>query len=276
MSWTASPMEVARAVEQCGFDSVTFGEHTHIPVVLQKASSFAPPVEVRKVFAAQFDPFVAMSAAAAVTERIQVGTAVTLVPEHHPIAMAKAIASVDHVSNGRLFLGIGAGWNDEVEAHGVPFEKRWAATREYVAAMRTIWRQEEPEFHGQFVDFRPIWCDPKPVQLGGPPILIGSNSKHAIRRVVDYGDGWLPTADDLDATAAGIALLRETATRAGRDFTSLRIEPMLFTPTRAGIERLIELGATRIHVGAPGYARPGEAAAAVKKLAELVEPFRKG
>jgi len=266
------PAESARAAEKYGFDSITFGEHTHIPVNRRPTGAEPPPAMVR-MFASQFDPFVAMTAAAVATTKLRVGTAVTLVPEHHPITMAKAVASIDQVSGGRVFLGVGAAWNEEVENHGVPFASRWAVTRERIAAMRTIWNNEEAEYHGKYVNFDPIWCDPKPVQPGGPPILLGSNSMRTIARVVDYADGWLPTADDLDGVAAGIAALREAAERKGREFASILIEPVVFGPTPESIERLIELGATKIHVGRLGPVKTGEADRAIEPLAEIVAPY---
>jgi probable F420-dependent oxidoreductase len=222
------------------------------------------------------DPFVAMTAAAVATTTLRVGTSVTLVPEHHPITMAKAVASIDQISGGRVFLGIGGAWNDEVENHGVPFASRWAVTRERVLAMRSIWANEQPEFHGKHVNFDPIWCDPKPVQAGGPPILLGSNSERALGRVVDYCDGWMPTAEDVDLFAARISSLREQCDRKGRDFSHLLIEPLLFGPSLTSIEQLIELGATKIHVGSYDPVLPGGAERAVAALAELVEPFRRG
>jgi probable F420-dependent oxidoreductase len=266
------PVEAAQAAERHGFVSITFGEHTHIPVMRRKGPEM-PPEMVRR-FASQMDPFVAMTAAAVATRTLEVGTGVTLVPEHHPITMAKAVASVDQVSGGRVFLGIGAAWNDEVENHGVKFEERWAVTRERVEAMRAIWRLEQPEFHGRHVNFEPIWSEPKPVQPGGPAILMGSNSRQAIRRAAAYCDGWMPTADDPGAIAGGVLALKEDAERAGRDFAALRVEPMLFGATPAVIETLIAAGVTRIHVGTLEPVLPGGADDAMGRLADAVRPYR--
>jgi probable F420-dependent oxidoreductase len=266
------PVEAAKAAEHHGFVSITFGEHTHIPVTRRRGPEM--PAEMVQRFASQLDPFVAMTAAAVATSTLEVGTGVTLVPEHHPISMAKAVASVDQVSRGRVFLGIGAAWNDEVENHGVKFEERWAVTRERVEAMRVIWRSAQPEFHGEHVNFDPIWSDPKPVQAGGPPILMGSNSRQAIRRAAAYCDGWMPTADDPRAVAVGIQMLAEDVERAGRDVATMRIEPMLFGPTPAAIESLLAAGVTRIHVGTLDPVLPGGADEAMARLAEVVKPYR--
>jgi probable F420-dependent oxidoreductase len=139
------------------------------------------------------DPFVALGACAAVTSRIKLGTGICLVIERDPITLAKEVASLDLLSGGRVVLGIGAGWNrEEMENHGADFPNRWKVVREKVLAMQQIWTEEEAEFHGEFVDFDPVWSFPKPVQPGGPPIWIGANSKWVFDRVAEYADGWMP------------------------------------------------------------------------------------
>jgi probable F420-dependent oxidoreductase len=254
-------------VETRGFDSLAVGEHTHIPV---DAEAPAPP-EMLRTFASQFDPYVALAAAAAVTRRIAVGTCVTVVPEHNPLGMAKAVASLDRLSGGRVFLGIGAGWSKEVEAHGVAFNDRWPATREYVLAMREIWRNEEPEFHGQFVDFGKSWSFPKPTTPEGPPILLGSQSRWSAGRVVDYCDGWLPN-DRGDDVELGIELLRAACDEEGRAFDSLRIEVYLPEPTEKRLAELMKLGVHRVHLALPVQAK--QQLPALDQYAELVSPLR--
>ncbi len=189
--YSMQPVEIARAVEERGFDSLFFPEHTHIPC--SRATPFPGGGELPKHYWHAHDPFVALSAAAAVTERIQLGTGICLIIERDPITTAKEIASLDMISNGRAVLGIGAGWNrEEMENHGANYPKRWAVVREKVLAMREIWTQDEAEFHGEHVNFDPIWSYPKPVQPNGPPIWIGANSKWVFDRIADYADGWLP------------------------------------------------------------------------------------
>ena len=135
-------------------------------------------------------PSSALAAAAAATERLLLGTGICLVIERDPITLAKEIASLDTISNGRTIIGIGAGWNrEEMENHGANYQHRWAITREKVLAMREIWNNDEAEFHGEWVDFDPIWSYPKPVQSGGPPIWIGANSRWVFDRIADYADG---------------------------------------------------------------------------------------
>jgi probable F420-dependent oxidoreductase len=164
---------------------------------------------------------VALGAAAAVTRRIVLGTGICLVVERDPIQLAKEVASLDMISQGRLVLGIGGGWNaEEMENHGVPFATRWKIVREKVLAMRAIWTQEEPEFHGEFVSFDPIWSYPKPVQPGGPPIWMGANSKWVFDRVADYCDGWMPI---IGPGKDGLVQLRAAAERRGRRFEDIQL-----------------------------------------------------
>ena len=185
------PVEVARAVEERGLDSLFFPEHTHIPA--SRATPFPGGGELPEMYWRAHDPFVALGAASAATERIRLGTGICLVIERDPITLAKEIASLDTISNGRAIIGIGAGWNrEEMENHGADYRNRWAVVREKILAMREIWNNDEAEFHGTHVDFDPLWSYPKPIQDNGPPIWIGANSKWVFDRVADYADGWMP------------------------------------------------------------------------------------
>jgi probable F420-dependent oxidoreductase len=189
--YAIQPVELARAVEERGFDSLFFPEHTHIPASRQ--TPFPGGGDLQPEYWHSHDPFVALAACAAVTSRIRLGTGICLVIERDPITLAKEIASLDMISGGRVILGVGAGWNrEEMENHGASFPDRWKILREKVLAMREIWNNEEAEYHGEFVNFDPIWSYPKPVQAGGPPVWIGANSKWVFERVADYADGWMP------------------------------------------------------------------------------------
>jgi len=189
--YAIGPVELARAVEERGLDSLFFPEHTHIPA--SRATPFPGGGDLPDMYWRSHDPFVALSACAAVTERIKLGTGICLVIERDPITLAKEVASLDTISNGRVILGIGAGWNrEEMENHGANYPKRWAEMREKILAMKEIWTHENAEYHGEFVDFDPLWSYPKPKQEGGPPIWIGANSKWVFDRIADYADGWMP------------------------------------------------------------------------------------
>lgn len=216
------PVALARALEARGFDSVFFPEHTHIPV--SRKTPFPGGGDLPEMYWRSHDPFVALAACAAVTQRLRLGTGICLVIERDPITLAKEVASLDMISNGRVILGIGAGWNrEEMENHGAPFKERWAAVREKVLAMRAIWTQDEAEFHGRHVRFDPMWCWPKPVTKPHPPVFIGGESEHTLARIVRHADGWLPRVRDPEKVLAGSRRLRELARAAGRAEDSIAI-----------------------------------------------------
>ena len=217
--YAIQPVELAQAVEERGLDSLFFPEHTHIPV--SRATPFPGGGDLPKQYWHTHDPFVALGACAAVTSRIRLGTGICLVIERDPITLAKEVASLDMISNGRFVLGIGAGWNrEEMENHGANYPRRWAELREKVLAMKAIWENEEAEFHGEFVNFDKLWSFPKPVQAGGPPIWIGANSKWVFDRVAEYGDGWMPIGG---MGSGGLDNLRAACDQRGRDVGDIDI-----------------------------------------------------
>ena len=186
---SASPAELARAIEDHGFESFWVSEHSHLPL----DTVFPMADSVPRDYASMLDPFVALSAAAAVTSRIKLGTAICLVPQRDPINCAKAVASLDHISNGRVLLGIGAGWNEpEMRNHGTEPSTRFRVMRERIEAMKALWTDEEAEFHGKHENFDPVWQWPKPIQKPHPPILVAGAHPNVLKRAVAYGDGWLP------------------------------------------------------------------------------------
>ncbi len=222
------PIEAVKAAEERGLDSVSYPEHTHIPV--SRRTPFPYGGELPKHYAELHDPFIVMAAAAAATQRILLGTGVCLVPEHDPIGLAKQIASLDVVSRGRLFLGVGAGWNaEEMENHGSHLKARWPITRERVLAMKEIWNKTDAEYHGRFVNFDPIWSWPKPLQAGGPPVLLGSTSPKALERLMSFCDGWYAAdlVSDPGYYARVIGELHRWASRTGRQLEDVHLSIQL-------------------------------------------------
>jgi probable F420-dependent oxidoreductase len=208
--------ELARALEDRGFDSLYVPEHTHIP--LSRKSPFPGGGELPKRYSHTHDPFVALSFAAAATKRLKVGTGILLVPQHEPIVTAKAIASLDQLSGGRFILGIGGGWNvDEMENHGARYETRFKQMREHVLAMKELWTKEAASFHGEFVKFDAAWSWPKPDQKPHPPIILGGETDHTLRRVIEYCDGWFPRPRGGFDVVKGVAHLHQMAEKAGRN-----------------------------------------------------------
>jgi len=214
--YSIGPAELAKAAEERGFESLFFPEHTHIPT--SRRTPWPGGAELPMEYSHSLDPFVALSAAATATEHLLVGTGVCLVIERDPITLAKEIASLDFISRGRFLFGIGAGWNlEEMENHGTNPPQRWKLMREQILAMKAIWTQDEAEFHGRFVNFDPIWSWPKPAQKPHPPVLVGGDGPHALQRVVEYGDGWMPITVVLQKPLSDcIAELNRLAAEAGR------------------------------------------------------------
>ena len=209
------PTELARALEEREFDSLFVAEHTHMPVNgATPPDTDLPPRDYYR----SLDPFVALTAAAVVTERLILGTGIALVIQRDPITLAKETASLDHISGGRFQLGLGAGWNrEEMRNHGTEPRTRTALMRERVLAMKRIWTSEEAEFQGEFVNFEPLYSWPKPVQRPHLPVLVGGNGPTVFDRVLEYGDGWAPnlvgTPEEL---VAQVADLRRRAEERGR------------------------------------------------------------
>ena len=241
------PDDFARAAEERGFESVWFPEHTHIPASRQ--SPWPGGRDLPREYWHSYDPFVALTAAAGATTNLRLGTGICLVVERDPIITAKEVASLDRISNGRLIFGIGGGWNaEEMANHGTNFRRRWRVLREDVLAMKAIWTEEEPEFHGQYVDFDKIWSYPKPVQQPHPPIYMGGDGPTTFDRVVEFGDGWMPIGGRGDTGVTlgeKIAKLRERLAEAGRDPASAPVTIFGVQPDPDTISRMEQYGVSR-------------------------------
>jgi len=236
--------ELARATEERGFESIWFPEHTHIPTSRRSPWPGGPNLPTE--YWHTVDLFVAMATAAAVTKRLKVASGICLLVERDPIVTAKEVASVDHLSNGRVIFGIGGGWNaEEMEHHGTPFKERWKVLRERVAAMKQIWTEDEAAFAGEYVKFDPIWSWPKPVQKPHPPIVLGAHGPLGIKRVVEYCDGWLPIGIRAGDLAAAIAELHRVAREKGRDPKTISISVYGVPVDPDRLRQLRDLGVTR-------------------------------
>jgi probable F420-dependent oxidoreductase len=191
--YSVAPAELAAMVEQRGYESLFFPEHTHIPV--SRDTPYPAGGELPPEYWHTYDPFIALMAAAAATERLRVATGICLVIERDPITTAKEVASLDRLSGGRMLFGVGAGWNlEEMANHGTDGSRRFGLLRERIEAMKAIWSQDEASYHGRHVDFNPILARPKPLQQPHPPILVGGNGATVVDRVLSYGDEWMPNA----------------------------------------------------------------------------------
>jgi probable F420-dependent oxidoreductase len=237
------PDELARELEARKFESLFVPEHTHIPT--SRRSPFAGG-ELPEQYKRTHDPFVGLMAAAAATRTLRVGTGICLIIERDTITTAKSVASLDVLSNGRFLFGIGGGWNaEEMEHHGTDFTTRFKKLEEQVRAMKEIWTKDVAEFRGTYVKFDPIWAWPKPAQKPHPPVLLGGESIHTLRRVVDFCDGWFPRGRNPELTLAAFKQLKELAAARGRDMKTISSSVFAAPPDEAKLDAFRQAGMTR-------------------------------
>lgn len=248
--YAIQPVELGVAAEERGFESIWLPEHTHIPA--SRLTPWPGGSDLPKEYWHTHDPFVALAAIAGATSRIRIATGICLVIERDPITLAKEVASLDMISGGRFIFGIGAGWNaEEMENHGASFKERWKIVREKIEAMKEIWTKDEPEYHGRYVNFDKIWSWPKPVQKPHPPIILGSETKWARQRVVDYGDGWMPIFGMSPDLGESVKDLRDRAEKAGRDPDSISLTMYGASADKDIINYLKDLGFDRVVLPLP-------------------------
>lgn len=242
--------DFARALEDRGFESVWAPEHSHIP--LSRGSGFPAGGELPRKYAECMDPFVSLSAAAAVTKTIKLGTGVALVVQRDPIQTAKLVASIDQVSKGRFLFGIGGGWNaEEMADHGTAdFKGRWKLVRERVEAMKAIWTQEHPEYSGDLVKFPPMMAWPKPVQTPYPPIIVGGAFPYGARRAIAYGNGWIPhkARPQYGDVSDFMPEFQKMAREAGRDPASIPVTIWGVANDLDQLRRYQDIGVSRVIV----------------------------
>jgi probable F420-dependent oxidoreductase len=251
--YSMAPTDLAVALEQRGFESLWVAEHSHMPVTRRFTHPLGEAALTKEYFDVM-DPFVTLSAAAAVTKRLKLGTAICLVVQRDTIQTAKLVASLDQVSKGRFLFGIGCGWNaEEMEDHGAVYETRTLKMREQIEAMKQIWTKDTAEYHGQIVDFPPMETRPKPVQQPYPPVIVGGAFHLAARRAIRYGDGILPAAPSAGSGSPEdfMPRFRKMAEEAGRDPASLSVTLGGAPEDLAVLRRNRDLGVTRMTVRLP-------------------------
>lgn len=241
---------LAVAAEERGFESIWVPEHTHIPA--NRHSAYPGGGELPKEYSHTLDPFVALGIAAGVTTKLKLATGICLAIEHQTITLAKTVATLDHVSGGRVLLGLGAGWNrEEMENHGTVYADRFRKLEEQMRALREIWTNDQASFHGEFERFDNIWSWPKPVQQPHPPLILGGETDHTLRRIVRVGDGWLPRAMNPQQVLDGMTRLKRFAEEAGRDPATISISVFAPPPKDDVVNRFKETDAERIILMVP-------------------------
>jgi probable F420-dependent oxidoreductase len=262
-SYPATAARIARIAENVGFDSLWAGEHVVLPDPQVPPSPLAPEDRI-------LDPIITLTFLAAQTKRVLLGTGIIILPQRNPLVLAKELASLDELSGGRLLFGVGVGYLEpEFRALGVPFEDRGARTEEYLAAMRAIWREHKPSYHGRFVSFANVQAHPQ----RNIPIVMGGHSPEAYRRAVEYAVGWYGFALDLEGTARALEGLREAAQRYQRPAELGRLE-ISVTPrgpvNRERAEQFASLGVHRLILQFPPHATASEVAAFVERAGEML------
>jgi probable F420-dependent oxidoreductase len=269
-AYSMAPADLAVALEERGFDSLWVAEHSHIP--LTRRFTLPGGMQLTRQYYDVMDPFVTLSAAAAVTTRLKLGTAVCLVIQRDTIQTAKLVASLDQVSKGRFLFGIGCGWNaEEMEDHGTVYETRTRKMREQIEAMQAIWTRDVAEYHGKIVDFPPMNSWPKPVQQPHPPVIVGGAFRLAARRALRYGDGILPAAASAGSGSPEefMPRWRQMADEAGRDPRSLSVTLGNAPENLDVLKRNRDLGVTRMTVRLPA-AKEDELVPILDRWARLI------
>ncbi len=266
---------LGRALEDRGFDSLWIGEHSHIPV--SRKTPYPAGGDLPSQYTRMMDPFVSLALAATTTTELLLTTGVALPLEHDVFDLAKTVATLDVISNGRVRFGVGVGWNEEELANhrAVPWPMRYRALAECVGALRSLWTDEESEYHGQFYDFDPVWSFPKPLQQPHPPILCGTGGRLGTTHAVQWADEWAPMDIALGDVAKKVGRFREAVEQAGRDEVPITLVTY-GDPTLGTLEQYRGLGISRVVVGAArtGWADPATAMPFIDRYATYVEQLR--
>jgi probable F420-dependent oxidoreductase len=251
-----APADLAVAAEQRGFDTIYVPEHTHIPVRREAAHPTAGADLPDDRYLRTLDPWVALATCASVTTRIGLSTAVALPAESDPITLAKTIATLDHLSGGRVSLGAGFGWNtDELADHGVPGARRRTVLKEYLEAMRTLWTQDQASYSGEFVAFGPSWAYPKPAQTHLPVVIGAGGGPKTLEWIAQNADGWMTTPIETDIPAK-ISALRQRWSEAGRsDEPDVRVL-VASKPSQQDLADWAAAGASELIWGVPDAESP--------------------
>ncbi|MEC9013283.1 MAG: LLM class F420-dependent oxidoreductase [Chloroflexota bacterium] len=271
-AYTLNPAFIAKKAEDLGFESIWYHEHPILPVT--SASPFpATGGEIPWTYGHFSEPYISLAMAAAVTSKIKLATGITLVPERNPLILAKEISVLDLHSQGRFIFGVGAGWNrEETAMMGGDFDHRWTQTREAVEALKELWTKDEAEYHGQYYDFPPVYCNPKPVQKPHPPVLLGGNAKNVLQRVARWGDGWLPNRATPDQIEESKKILEVLEAERGREPGSLTISVFGQSPdtTRQQVNDFLNAGALRVAAWAPHCETEAKMGEELERMAETM------
>ena len=262
---------MAKKAEELGFESFWCAEHPFIPVHSTSRFPGSEDGVIPESYSHFVDPFVALARASGATKTIKLGTGIVLVPERHPLLLAKEISTLDLFSGGRFLFGIGAGWlREETQIMGGDFDHRWTQTRESILAMKELWTKPAAEFHGKYYDFPLVKSFPKPLQKPHPPVLLGGSAKNILERIIAWGDGWLPNRVTPEKLREGRATLDRLAKDAGRDPSKITISVYGQPADRDLLRRFHDAGANRVIVRPPVVKTESEMGTELSRIADAV------
>ena len=244
------PRKLAKLLEEAGFESLWYGEHSHIPRC--RSTPYPPGGDLPEPYKAMMDPYLSLMAAAAVTDRLKLGTGIALMLERDIFSQAKAMATLDQLSQGRLLVGTGVGWNQEEfeNVTSMPWKKRYLGMKETVAATKALFTDEAPEYHGELVDFDPVWFEPKPKQAGGPPIIFGAMGPLGVRHAAQWADGWMPVDVVMPDIPAALADFKQQVKDFGRNPQDVEITLVVMSPLSEDLlKRYRDMGIHRCNIG---------------------------
>jgi len=245
-----APELLARTLEEAGFESLWYGEHSHIP--MSQKSPYPGGGELPNPYKKMLDPYLSLMAAASVTTELKLGTGIALLLERELISQAKTISTLDRLSNGRVIVGTGVGWNQEEFENStqLPWERRYLALKETVLAQRALFTEDEPEYHGELIDFDPVWFEPKPVQAQGPKVILGVMGAQGVRHAAQWADGWMPIDTGMPNPGKRIQRFRQAVAENGRDPNTVDITVVVMSPVTADLlKQYRDLGIDRCNIG---------------------------
>ncbi len=245
-----APHLLARTLEEAGFESLWYGEHSHIPI--ERRTPYPPGGELPEPYKKMMDPYVSLMAAAAATTRLKLGTGIALLMERELFSQTKTIATLDRLSNGRVLIGCGVGWNQEEfeNATDLPFKRRYMALKETVLAQRALLTDPEPQFHGELIDFDPVWFEPKAARPGGPPVILGAMGPLGVKHAAQWADGWMPVDVAMQDIRQDIANFRQSVHDNGRNPDDVEITLVVMVPVTADLLKSYrDMGVDRCNIG---------------------------
>lgn len=267
------PAELAKALEEAGFESLWYGEHSHIPV--SRTSPYPPGGDLPEPYKKMMDPYVSLMAAAAVTETLRLGTGIALLMERELFSQTKTIATLDRLSGGRVIIGCGVGWNQEEfeNATQLPWDRRYLALKETVLAQRVLLTDPEPEFHGELIDFDPVWFEPKAARAGGPPVTFGAMGPLGVKHAAQWADGWMPVDVAMPDVKQGVEDFRQSVRDAGRNPDDVEITLVVMSPVTADLlksYRDVGIDRCNIGVGMENWDRPEIVMPMIEEYSRLI------